>query len=130
MNGCHTLNIDILVGGDYYWQFFSGKIVRGIAGPVAMETSLGWVLSGSVPNNSTNTNVLIATHVMKVKLNPLALILLHNLPRITRTFVNSNHFHRSLGGSSYREYTVHIKFFLTPFNGLSIWYFLFIQNHI
>ena len=32
-----------------------------------METSLGWVLSGSVPNNSTcNTNVLIATHVMKV----------------------------------------------------------------
>ena len=39
-------------------------------------------------------------------MNPLALILLHNLPRITRTFVNSNHFHRSLGGSSYREYTV------------------------
>ena len=56
-----------MVGGDYYWQFFSGKIVRGIAGPVAMETSLGWVLSGSVPNNSTcNTNALIATHVMKV----------------------------------------------------------------
>ena len=39
-------------------------------------------------------------------MNPLALILLHNLPRVTRTFVNSNHFHRSLGGSSYREYTV------------------------
>ena len=39
-------------------------------------------------------------------MNPHALILLHNLPRITRTFVNSNHFHRSLGGSSYREYTV------------------------
>ena len=39
-------------------------------------------------------------------MNPLALILLHNLPRITRTFVNSNHFHPSLGGSSYREYTV------------------------
>ena len=43
---------------------------------------------------------------LELKLNPLALILLHNLPPITRTFVNSNHFHRSLGGSSYREYTV------------------------
>ena len=46
---------------------------------------------------------------LELKLNPLALILLHNLPRITRTFVNSNHFHRSLGGSSYREYTVFAK---------------------
>ena len=45
---------------------------------------------------------------LELKLNPLALILLHNLPPITRTFVNSNHFHRSLGGSSYREYTVSV----------------------
>ena len=51
------------------------------------------------PNNSNS-------RYLELKLNPLALILLHNLPRITRTFVNSNHFHRSLGGSSYREYTV------------------------
>ena len=44
---------------------------------------------------------------LELKLNPLALILLHNLPPITRTFINSNHFHQSLGGSSYREYTVY-----------------------
>ena len=52
-----------------------------------------------IPDNSNSP-------YLELKLNPLALILLHNLPPITRTFVNSNHFHRSLGGSSYREYTV------------------------
>ena len=45
---------------------------------------------------------------LELKLYPLALILLHNLPPITRTFVSSNHFHRSIGGSSYREYTVNL----------------------
>ena len=32
------------------------------------------------------------TRTLELKLNPLALILLHNLPPITRTFVNSNYF--------------------------------------
>ena len=43
--GCATLDIDILVGGNYYWQFFSGKVVRGRKGPVAMESCLGYVMS-------------------------------------------------------------------------------------
>ena len=42
------LAIDILVGGDLYWKLFSGILRRGLRGPFAEETSLGWVLSGYV----------------------------------------------------------------------------------
>ena len=42
------MSIDILIGGDYYWSFMSGKIIRGENGetPVALQTRIGWVLSG------------------------------------------------------------------------------------
>ena len=44
-----VFNIDILVGSDFLWCFQSGTIVRGRAHePVAVETTLGWVLSGQV----------------------------------------------------------------------------------
>ena len=38
--------IDILVGSDYYWSLVTGRIQRGQSGPVAIETKVGWVLSG------------------------------------------------------------------------------------
>ena len=41
------LEIDILIGSDYLWSFQTGSTRRGKAGdPVAIETELGWVLSG------------------------------------------------------------------------------------
>ena len=40
-------NVDILIGADFYWRFVTGHILQGKkSGPVAMETKLGWVLSG------------------------------------------------------------------------------------
>ena len=47
-NGDNNLNIDILIGGDFYWSFVSGNISKGRTGPIALETTLGWVLSGNV----------------------------------------------------------------------------------
>jgi len=41
-------NVNILVGLDYYHSFFSGRIIRADKGPVALESVLGWVLSGSI----------------------------------------------------------------------------------
>ena len=41
------LEIDLLVGADYLWRFQTGRTIRGEADePVAVETELGWVLSG------------------------------------------------------------------------------------
>ena len=65
--GCATLEVDILVGGDYYSQFFSGNVVRGRKGPVAMESCLGYVLSGSIGSESVSAvNVVNTSHVMKL----------------------------------------------------------------
>ena len=39
--------IDILIGADYLWNFQKGCTMRGKCDePVAVETELGWVLSG------------------------------------------------------------------------------------
>ena len=42
------LQVDLLIGSDYYWDFITGTILRGSDGPVAIDTRLGWVLSGQV----------------------------------------------------------------------------------
>ena len=62
--------IDLLIGSDQMWQFFSGQKISGKSGvgPVAFETSLGWVLSGPVegkhdPNLPSATN-FVETHVL------------------------------------------------------------------
>ena len=66
------LNVDILIGADYYWSFFNNAIVKGNPGePVAMSTKLGYILSGPVtdtnsPLNSACTNTVVSAHVMKI----------------------------------------------------------------
>ena len=41
-----SMPVDILIGSDYYWQVVTGSICRGVKGPIAVHTKLGWVLSG------------------------------------------------------------------------------------
>jgi hypothetical protein len=55
-----VLEIEVLIGADYLWCFLEGNVVRGKAyEPVAVQTRLGWVLSGpmkvSVSGNETNS---------------------------------------------------------------------------
>ena len=61
-------NVDILIGADYYWDFVSGNIRRGNSGSGAVETILGWVLSGTYEfeNNISATVNLSSTHVLKI----------------------------------------------------------------
>jgi hypothetical protein len=46
--------IDTLIGSDLYWQFITGKIIRGTGDLVAIESKFGWILSGSVERSSGN----------------------------------------------------------------------------
>ena len=66
-----TVSVDLLIGADHYWSFFTGGIIRGDpSGPVALETKLGWILSGpaSVPIFTESCTVnLSATHVLKIE---------------------------------------------------------------
>ncbi|XP_068742563.1 uncharacterized protein [Montipora capricornis] len=39
-----SVSVDVLIGADYYWSFFTGNIIKGDPyGTVALETNLGWV---------------------------------------------------------------------------------------
>ena len=62
------VNIDILIGADFYWNFVSNESRRGEGrGPVALSTRLGWVLSGPIDNlseESSSTTNFAATHVL------------------------------------------------------------------
>ena len=52
----YNLQVDILVGLDYQWQFMEGEIIRGGRyDPVAVRTTLGWVLSGPVKGKKLNS---------------------------------------------------------------------------
>ena len=71
-DGKTTMDIDMLIGADYYWEFATGRIHRGKSGPVAIHTQLGWVLSGPAPptercQQSVN---LITTHILHVGVEP------------------------------------------------------------
>ena len=39
---------DLLVGADQYWNLVTGGVIREESGPTAIDTKLGWVLSGPV----------------------------------------------------------------------------------
>ena len=62
--GNSELEVDVLIGGDYYWSLFTRKIVRGEIGPVAMEVLLGWISSGNTEVKGSPEYV--STHVLKV----------------------------------------------------------------
>ena len=53
-----TFEIDLLVGADYYWSIVGDKTVRG-SGPTAVESKLGYLLSGpsGIDINAMNTMI-------------------------------------------------------------------------
>ena len=49
LRGDEGLEIDVMLGADYYWTVVQNHVVRGeLHGPVAIHTRLGYVLSGPV----------------------------------------------------------------------------------
>ena len=71
-----NLPIGVLLGSDYYWKIVDGDIRKvDNSGLVALNSALGWLLSGPVQtkdkmNNNPRTNTMIVTHVMKVGIAP------------------------------------------------------------
>jgi hypothetical protein len=62
-----SLEIDVLIGSDSYWSFVTGNIIRGICGPTAVQTKMGWVLSGPAGPPEISTNLIFnATHALTV----------------------------------------------------------------
>ena len=59
--------IDMLIGSDSYWNIVTGEILRGDGGPIAVNTRLGWVLSGPMELTGLTTTVnLVSTHTLRI----------------------------------------------------------------
>ena len=61
-------DMDILVGSDSYWNLVTGEVRRGSSGPVALNTRLGWVLSGPVDRPSSSLSIAVnyvSTHTLR-----------------------------------------------------------------
>ena len=64
-NNSDTLDIEVLVGANHYWEFVTGNIVR-CNGLVAVESILGWLLNGNVEvecRTSYSKSCVVKTHV-------------------------------------------------------------------
>ena len=64
------VGVDLLIGSDHYWKIVTGTVVKGDDGPTAIETRLGWVLSGPAkePREETMTNFIStgSSHLLRV----------------------------------------------------------------
>ena len=70
-----TLEVDCLIGSDFFWSFQSGELRGGNPGdPVAVKISSGWVLSGLIKgkhwNSVTSCNVNFLTDSTTILTKP------------------------------------------------------------
>ena len=65
-HGNEDLEVDVLIGSDHYWKLVTGEMVRGASGPTAVQTRLGWVLSGPAEGLTQRHAVNLATtHILR-----------------------------------------------------------------
>ena len=59
-----SFRVDILIGANFYWTLVSDKVIRG-AGPTAIESKIGYLLSGPLSASSENesSDSVLALHV-------------------------------------------------------------------
>ena len=64
-----TLEVDLLIGSDFYWEFVTGESIQRENGPVAINTTLGWVLSGpaGVAEPEESTVSLVNAHSLQIE---------------------------------------------------------------
>ena len=62
-----ALDVDVLIGQDYYWNLVTGSIFKHAHGPTAIHMKLGWVLSGpTAVESSSQYSTNIVTHVLMI----------------------------------------------------------------
>ena len=58
-NGKTKLDVHVLIGLDYYYAFVTGEVVRNKnGGPTAINSKLGWILSGGHNSQNTESNCM------------------------------------------------------------------------
>ena len=74
-----NLDVDIIIGNDYYGQLITGKIIKTEnEALIAIESKFGWLLSGPVQNKSNHENDL-NTLCQRIEITPVQESKLDNL---------------------------------------------------
>ena len=60
------LEVDVLIGSDWYWSFVTGRVIKGTSEPTAIHTKVGWILSGPVGDQVVVNLTLTSTHALRV----------------------------------------------------------------
>jgi len=53
-----NFEISVLIGADYYWHFVGDHVIRG-TGPTAVQSKLGYLLSGPIPSATHVSTTLV-----------------------------------------------------------------------
>lgn len=66
-DGSDNLEVDVLIGSDWYWSLVTGRVIRRKTGPTAVHTKVGWILSGPATKQvAVNLTLSSPTHTLKV----------------------------------------------------------------
>ena len=57
-------DISLLIGVDHYWEIVGNHIIRG-HGPTAMQSKLGYLLSGPLPQHSDPSRQLLVCYTLQ-----------------------------------------------------------------
>ena len=82
------LEVDVLIGSNYIWEFQNGEIIRGGRHePIAVNTKLGWVLSGPLTGEkltASDSSHISVNHVVNARpmSSPSKQDLDHNLHKL------------------------------------------------
>ena len=114
--------VNVLIGNDFYWSFFTGDTKRGESGPVVMKTSLGWVLSGPLPQTpGSDTDAhLVTSHTLRLDTSCDDIVTERRIyyPRLEQV---TKFWELEAIGVSTQEETVHEKFFDTTHPNSSLY---------
>ena len=79
LQSSENLDVDIIIGNDYYGQLITGKIIKTEnKALIAIESKFGWLLSGPVQNESNHENDL-NTLCQRIEIMPVQESKLDNL---------------------------------------------------
>ena len=53
-----SFNISLLIGADKYWEIVGNQVIRG-NGPTAVQSKVGYLLSGPLPATSATTDFIM-----------------------------------------------------------------------
>ena len=110
INSRLPVHVDILVGCDYYWELVTGGICRGLKGPTAIHTKLGWVLSGPIQSTESvvqSTACVVTTHLLQADSRPVGSV---QLSEQLRSFWELESLGIHEDKTLYGEFVKHVSF--------------------